>query len=117
MWAHHRLTAYRTRLSSGGAASSAGRSLGRRPGAGRADVLLLDGHVDRAEGEYLRGIAEAADDYDSWTGLGLAIAGQQGRTEWRALLHRPELVHALHTALNYSDHGPSPLTIARWLGP
>ena len=107
IWGHQRLRLYRaTSAANTGTASAA-----TAPG----DMLLLQGHARRAEDEYLRAIAATPDDFDAWTGLGLAVAAQPGRREWRGMLRRPELVKALHDALTDSHPGQSPMTTARWL--
>lgn len=103
VWPHRRLQFYR------------GMSVPDEPMVPRGDVLLLQGDGDRAEAEYVQAIARSPGDFDAWAGLGLAVAAQPGRREWRALLGRSELVKAVHDALKDVAARPSPLTAARWL--
>jgi HEXXH motif-containing protein len=103
LWAPHRLYAYRAWL--------------------RTDVLdcpdqpLLEERCAPAETGYRDRIERSPADLDAWIGLGLALAGQHSRAEWRPLLHRPEIVHAVHAALAEAevDDRPTSLAVSRWL--
>lgn len=82
-----------------------------------ADVALLNGAHDRAVRAYLTVLTEHPDSASAWAGLGLALSGAGAPTPARALLTRPELVHALHAYLTVHDEEPpDPLHLANWLG-
>jgi HEXXH motif-containing protein len=110
VWLHRRLSRYR-----GAPGADGGRAPATSPLADLADALLLQGRADRAESAYHRAIMAQPSDFDAWTGLGLAVAAQRKRREWRALLRRPEFAKALHAALAQVEPAPSPLAVARWL--
>jgi HEXXH motif-containing protein len=100
VWTHDRLTLYRI---GAGTADHA-------PG---ADLDLIQGQPDRAIDGYLARITADRADLDAWTGLGIALAAAGGVPGWRPLLHRPELVYALHQEL--ADAPPPPLDLVAWL--
>lgn len=85
------------------------------PTSSDGDVLLRRGHSHQAELYFQRAVATSSSDSEAWAGLGLAVAAQPGRDEWRVLLHRPELVKALYEALGDERPHPSPVSVAQWL--
>ncbi|HET8657953.1 MAG TPA: HEXXH motif domain-containing protein [Micromonosporaceae bacterium] len=119
IWAHSRLTLYRswlaTRNGHGGACLQL-PDAAAVPGVTCADLAMLVGEPAQATRGYLGRITGDCADLDAWTGLGLALAAAGGTPAWRPLLRTPELVHALYRELADDPAPPSPLDLALWLG-
>ncbi|MDS0137280.1 HEXXH motif domain-containing protein [Amycolatopsis sp. CM201R] len=87
------------------------------PGATAADLALVAGaHKQAAEG-YRDLLAVDPDVPAALVGLGLALAAYSTGPAARALLHRPELVRAVHRALRtHPGFAPPIEVIAGWIG-
>jgi HEXXH motif-containing protein len=114
-WIHGRLMQYRLRLTTSGrlrGAPDPESRLSQVPNAMTGDLALLNGDAATAAEIYSTRIVADADDFDAWTGLGLAQAFHGGSPGWRALLWRPELVHALYCELVLRGLRPTPSEVA-----
>src|SRR5262249_48591081 len=109
LWVPGRLTLFRSRLR-----GWEGVELSDVPGVTEADEALMNADAQTAVRGYLRRITAEHDDFDAWTGLGLAYA-MSGDPAWRPLLRTPELVHALYSELASQTAPPRPAELARWL--
>jgi len=87
------------------------------PGATEADLHLTAGRPAEATAGYRRLLATEPDDPSALIGLGLALATSSANPASRAILHRPELVRAVHRTLR-SDHSATPSieAVAGWIG-
>lgn len=87
------------------------------PGAAEADLALVHGDNESAADGY-RAILMANPDLPAaLVGLGLALSARGTGPAERALLHRPELVRAVHRALRASAGvTPDIETVAGWIG-
>ncbi|MEA5358368.1 HEXXH motif-containing putative peptide modification protein [Amycolatopsis sp., V23-08] len=87
------------------------------PGVTDADLALVAGRLEPATAGYRRLLAADPDDPAAFVGLGLALTACGTGPAARALLHRPELVRAVHRALRANTDTPPPVeTIAGWIG-
>ncbi|MEC3977828.1 HEXXH motif domain-containing protein [Amycolatopsis sp. H20-H5] len=87
------------------------------PGAIEADFAYADGRFHDAADGYRSALAADADRPSAWAGLGLALSALGTGPAARALLHRPELVRAVHRELRDVSGGtPRPEDIAAWIG-
>jgi HEXXH motif-containing protein len=86
------------------------------PGATAADVDYAAGRALAAAHGYRELLAENPDDPSALVGLGLAFAARSTGPAARALLHRPELVRAVHRVLRRTTAPPSVEALAGWLG-
>jgi len=87
------------------------------PGATQADLAWAAGRVDDAIAGYRLLLTGDPDDPCALVGLGLALAARSSGPASRALLHRPELVRAVHRSL-HDDEGTTPPVeaVAGWIG-
>ncbi|HWO65410.1 MAG TPA: HEXXH motif domain-containing protein [Umezawaea sp.] len=84
------------------------------PGATAADIALVTGDPRSAAAGYLDLVRTKPDDACAWTGLGHALHAEPAGA---ALLHRPELVRAVHREVQHlSGPGPDPVRLAAWIG-
>jgi HEXXH motif-containing protein len=87
------------------------------PGMTSADLALVTGRNDSAVAGYRSLLAVDPDVPAAIVGLGLALIARGTGPAARALLHRPELVRAVHRVLRAStDHAPTIEALAGWLG-
>jgi HEXXH motif-containing protein len=87
------------------------------PEATAADYAYATGRSDDAVTGYLAQLREDPDRPSAWVGLGLALALSGSSPAVRALLHRPELVRAVHRKLRRPDgSAPPPEQLAEWIG-
>ncbi|WP_410640819.1 aKG-HExxH-type peptide beta-hydroxylase [Amycolatopsis sp. lyj-346] len=115
-WQEARTDLIRLRLGPDGAARFDEHALSV-PGATEADRHFVAGRPLEAAAEYRRLLAVDPDDPSALVGLGLALSARSTGPASRALLHRPELVRAVHRLLR-DEPGmtPSVEAIAGWLG-
>lgn len=90
----------------------------RVPGATPADYAFAAGRLDAAERGYRVDLATNPDLPVAWIGLGLALSAAGTRpAAARALLHRPELVRAVHRRIRHlSIEMVMPEELADWIG-
>ncbi|GLY34810.1 HEXXH motif domain-containing protein [Amycolatopsis sp. NBRC 101858] len=116
-WQDSRTDLIRLRLGPDGAARAFahGSSV---PGATEADLHFVAGRPLEAAAGYRRTLAADPDDPAALAGLGLALSAHSTGPAARALLHRPELVRAVHRRLLLDEPEPTPSVeaIAGWLG-
>ncbi|WP_254897154.1 HEXXH motif domain-containing protein [Amycolatopsis sp. Hca4] len=87
------------------------------PGSTDADVALITGKQESAVAGYRRLLATDPDAPAAIVGLGLALSVRGTGPAARALLHRPELVRAVHRVLRATtDHAPAIEAVAGWIG-
>jgi HEXXH motif-containing protein len=88
------------------------------PGATDADFAYVTGRHRAAIDGYLTQLAQDWDDVDSWVGLGLALSANGGDTAAaRALLHRPEVVRAVHRQIrDQTGISARPDELSVWIG-
>ena len=87
------------------------------PGATAADFAYVSGRYGEAAWRYRAELREAPDRPPSLVGLGLALAAIGPSPAARALLHRPELVRAVHRELRRTARRmPAPESVASWIG-
>lgn len=87
------------------------------PDVTEADLALVTGDNDSALAGYRALLATDPDVPATIVGLGLALSARGTGPAARALLHRPELVRAVHRALRASsDSAPAMETVAGWIG-
>ena len=79
------------------------------------DVALVAGDHATARDGYLQRIHADPADLDAWTGLALALHAD-GSAAAAALLRRPELVLAVHSAIRAAGQTAPPVALASWLG-
>ncbi|WP_245821688.1 HEXXH motif domain-containing protein [Lentzea waywayandensis] len=115
-WSRSRPTLVRLGLSKGGHSDL--RDIWPTvPGATVADFLLTTGRFTDAARSYRAELRADPDLPASLVGLGLALAGTGPNPAARALLHRPELVRAVHRDLRRTARDvPTPEKLAWWLG-
>lgn len=115
-WQDARTDLLRVRLGPDGATRFAAQG-SAVPGATEADLHFVAGRAVEAAAGYRRLLQADPDDPAALVGLGLALAARSTGPASRALLHRPELVRAVHRALR-TEAGASPPVeaIAGWLG-
>ncbi|MBE1501210.1 HEXXH motif-containing protein [Amycolatopsis lexingtonensis] len=115
-WHDARTDLIRLRLGTDGRARFAAHG-SAVPGATEADLHFVAGEPDEAATGYRQLLAANPDDPAALTGLGLALAARSTGPASRALLHRPELVRAVHRLLrDEQGSAPSVEAIAGWLG-
>ncbi|MGW3994930.1 aKG-HExxH-type peptide beta-hydroxylase [Amycolatopsis sp. NPDC004772] len=106
----------RLRLGTDGAARFAAHGAAV-PGATEPELEFVAGRPVAAAAGYRRLLAANPDDAGALAGLGIALAARSTGPATRALLHRPELVRAVHRLLrNEPGATPSVEAIAGWLG-
>jgi hypothetical protein len=113
-WTDARTDLIRLRLGRDGSTALAERGP-QVPGATDADLALVSGATEPAVDGYRRLLVADPDLPTAIVGLGLALAARGARPAAQALLHRPELVRAVHRALRASD-APDVETVAGWIG-
>ncbi|MEV6877016.1 HEXXH motif-containing putative peptide modification protein [Amycolatopsis sp. NPDC051128] len=115
-WQDARTDLIRLRLGPDGAARYAAQG-SSVPGATEADLRFVAGQPVEAASGYRDLLAEDPDNPAALTGLGVALGARSTSPVSRALLHRPELVRAVHRLLR-DESGTSPTveTVAGWLG-
>lgn len=87
------------------------------PGATAADLAYASGRFTDAAREYRAELSADPDQPASLVGLGLALAACGPDPAARALLHRPELVRAVHRRIrSTARHPPTPESVASWIG-
>ncbi|MFD4675681.1 HEXXH motif domain-containing protein [Lentzea sp. NPDC058450] len=87
------------------------------PGATDADFALTSSRFSDAARGYRAELRAEPDRPASLVGLGLALSGSGPNPAARALLHRPELVRAVHRELRRTARDvPTPEKLAWWLG-
>ncbi|SDF68651.1 HEXXH motif-containing protein [Lentzea fradiae] len=87
------------------------------PDATRADFSYASGRFADAVRSYRAELRATPDRPASLTGLGLALGEAGSRPASRALLHRPELVRAVHRELRRAAAvPPTPEEVASWIG-
>ncbi|WP_410587783.1 aKG-HExxH-type peptide beta-hydroxylase [Amycolatopsis sp. lyj-23] len=87
------------------------------PGATQADRHFVAGRATEAAAGYRDLLAVTPDDPSALVGLGLALSARSTGPASRALLHRPELVRAVHRLLRDEPGTTPPVeAIAGWLG-
>ncbi len=115
-WQDARTDLIRLRLGPDGAARFAVQG-SAVPGATEADLHFVAGRPAEAAAGYRKLLEATPEDPAALAGLGLALAARSTGPASRALLHRPELVRAVHRALRYGPGTvPSVEAIAGWLG-
>ncbi|EMD26397.1 HEXXH motif domain-containing protein [Amycolatopsis azurea] len=86
------------------------------PGATAADSAYTAGDfLDAIEG-YRQELAADPDRPNSLVGLGLALSARGPHPAGRALVHRPELVRAVHRLLRSAPRPPTVERLASWIG-
>lgn len=89
----------------------------RVPDVTEADLAWVSGRVESAVNGYRSLLAADPDVPSALVGLGLALTARGAGPAGRALLHRPELVRAVHRELRTStDAAPEIETVAEWIG-
>ncbi|SEF26737.1 HEXXH motif-containing protein [Amycolatopsis pretoriensis] len=113
-WPDARADLIRLRLSEGGteALHTQGPLV---PGATSADLAFVAGETAGAAVRYRAELAADPDSPSALAGLGLALTARTGGPSSRALVHRPELVRAVHRSLRPST-AVSVETVAEWIG-
>lgn len=87
------------------------------PGATSTDFAYAVGRFTDAARGYRAELAADPDRPTSLVGLGLALSACGPDPAARALLHRPELVRAVHRRLrDTARHEPTPESVASWIG-
>ncbi|WIV61288.1 aKG-HExxH-type peptide beta-hydroxylase [Amycolatopsis nalaikhensis] len=87
------------------------------PGVTQADLALVSGDVEAAVRGYRSLLATDPDVPAALVGLGLALTARGTGPAARALLHRPELVRAVHRELRATaDADPEVEAVAEWIG-
>ncbi|GAA4533418.1 HEXXH motif domain-containing protein [Amycolatopsis samaneae] len=87
------------------------------PGATAADFAYTSGRFTEAAEGYRAELAATPDRPASLVGLGLALSARGPHPAARALLHRPELVRAVHRRLRATVEPPPTVErIAAWIG-
>ncbi|WP_326944219.1 HEXXH motif-containing putative peptide modification protein [Amycolatopsis sp. NBC_01307] len=87
------------------------------PGVTEADLALVTGDNESAVAGYRELLATDPDVPAAIVGLGLALSARGTGPAARALLHRPELVRAVHRVLRVNtDSAPAMDTVAGWIG-
>ncbi|MEQ0561731.1 HEXXH motif-containing putative peptide modification protein [Amycolatopsis sp. NEAU-NG30] len=82
-----------------------------------ADLALVSGRIEAAVDGYRSLLAADPDNPAAFVGLGLALTARGTGPAARALLHRPELVRAVHRELRTNgDPPPTIETVAGWIG-
>jgi HEXXH motif-containing protein len=115
-WRDARLDLLRLRFGPDGEARLAEQG-SHVPGATGADLDLISGRFADAATEYRWLLSDDPDDPAALVGLGLALSSHSTGPAARALLHRPELVRAVHRLVRTdSTEAPSVEAIAGWLG-
>ncbi|MFG1639774.1 HEXXH motif domain-containing protein [Amycolatopsis sp. NPDC049252] len=115
-WQDARTDLIRLRLGPDGAERFAGHGASV-PGATEADLQFVAGRPLEAAAVYRRALTANPDDPAALAGLGLALAVRSTGPASRALLHRPELVRAVHRLLRDEPRTtPSVEAVAGWLG-
>lgn len=91
---------------------------GRDPALTAPDVALCQGDAERAAQGYEQVLAGDPHAPSAWVGLGLALAVTGESTAAHALLHRPELVRAVHRTLARESDGalPGVRAVSDWVG-
>ncbi|MCT7356180.1 HEXXH motif-containing putative peptide modification protein [Streptomyces sp. 15-116A] len=92
---------------------------GRDPALTAPDVALCEGDAKRAAQGYAQVLAADPHSPSAWVGLGLAFAAIGERAAAHALLHRPELVRAVHRTLSRESEGAPPpgiREVSDWIG-
>lgn len=87
------------------------------PGATAADFAYVTGRYHTAVRKYRSELADMPDQTTSLVGLGLALAAIGPNPAAQALLHRPDLVRAVHRELRgRTRHVPPQEAIGAWIG-
>jgi hypothetical protein len=90
-------------------------SVGRQSTATRADMSYVSGDPAAATTGYLTHLHNAADDADSWIGLGLSLRAR-GIPTAAGILDAPETIVAVYNqVLTQTGSAPDPLRLADWL--
>ncbi|WP_410620711.1 HEXXH motif domain-containing protein [Amycolatopsis sp. cmx-8-4] len=115
-WPDARADLVRLRLSPDGAHRLATNWSSVR-GASAADFDYAAGRTEAAIAGYRAELSKAPDSPSALVGLGLALSTRGTSPAARALMHRPELVRAVHRRLRAETRdAPSPETVAAWIG-
>ncbi|MEU0793595.1 HEXXH motif-containing putative peptide modification protein [Amycolatopsis sp. NPDC005961] len=115
-WADARTDLIRLRLGRDGGATLAEHGPDV-PGVTGADLALISGANESAVDGYRELLVADPDLPTALVGLGLALTARGTGPAARALLHRPELVRAVHRVLRTSaDATPDIETVAGWIG-
>lgn len=115
-WEDTRTDLIRLRLGPDGAARFAAHGASV-PGVTEADLDFVAGRPVAAAAGYRRLLSANPDDPAALAGLGIALAARSAGPASKALLHRPELVRAVHRLLrNEPGTTPSVEAVAGWLG-
>ncbi|MGH3878139.1 MAG: aKG-HExxH-type peptide beta-hydroxylase [Actinophytocola sp.] len=105
------------RLGLGEGASRSTDGLATVADATEADVAYAAGRYREAADGYRTELVADPDRPTPLVGLGLALAARGPSAAGRALLHRPELVRAVHRTLRErTGHRPTPERVAAWIG-
>ncbi|MFG3291298.1 HEXXH motif domain-containing protein [Streptomyces sp. NPDC048179] len=94
---------------------SAGPALAESTGATAADLALAEHRFTDALDGYRAELADDPDRPSSWTGFALAWARLAPGPGPAQLLHRPQLVRAVHRLLRARGEAPQPDALATWL--
>ncbi len=86
------------------------------PDATAADHAYATGRYGEAARLYRAELAENPDLPNSLVGLGLSLGARGVDPAARALVHRPELVRAVHRAVRAAGDVPPPDQLAAWIG-
>ncbi|MFI9820937.1 aKG-HExxH-type peptide beta-hydroxylase [Streptomyces sp. NPDC052013] len=91
---------------------------GRDPVLTAPDLALCEGDAERAAHGYEQILAGDPHAPSAWVGLGLALAAAGESAAAHALLHRPEVVRAVHRTLARDGEGAPPdvRALSDWVG-
>jgi hypothetical protein len=114
-WSHARIDLIRLRLCVDDAEFA--RTWRTVPDATEADHAYAMGRYDDSVAGYRAQLSCNPDTPSAIVGLGLALGARSANPAARALMHRPELVRAVHRELRESPAGAPPLErLAAWIG-
>ncbi|MEV5716485.1 HEXXH motif domain-containing protein [Amycolatopsis mediterranei] len=111
-WRHARLDLVRLAITD---PQGLARSWSTVPDATSADFAYADGRFPAAVQGYLAELAEDPGDPAAWAGLGLALARTDAAAA-HALLRCPELVRAVHRAVQARGFACAPENLSAWIG-
>ncbi|HEV7651889.1 MAG TPA: HEXXH motif domain-containing protein [Actinophytocola sp.] len=113
-WSHARTDLIRLRLITG--ATELADTWPSVPDATEADYAYATGRYDDSMRGYRTELAENPDAPSALVGLGLSLGARGADPAARALVHRPELVRAVHRAVRDERPDTAPERLAAWIG-